>query len=97
MTVRPEKSTRLPDRLPRKRPCLPFSRCTKPRMGLPGIWYMELRPGRSELMYMAHWICGRRVVAGRRGMVGGGGGGGGAMWLRGGCLSLKSGPWAPWA
>lgn len=30
MTVRPEKSTRLPDRLPRNRPCLPFSRCTKP-------------------------------------------------------------------
>lgn len=30
MTVRPEKSTRLPDRLPRKRPCLPLSRCTKP-------------------------------------------------------------------
>ena len=30
MTVRPEKSTRFPDRLPRKRPCLPFSRCTNP-------------------------------------------------------------------
>jgi hypothetical protein len=30
MTVRPLKSTRLPDRLPLKRPCLPFRRCTKP-------------------------------------------------------------------
>ena len=30
MTVRPEKSTLLPDRFPLKRPCLPFSRCTKP-------------------------------------------------------------------
>ena len=26
-------------------------------MGLPGIWYMVARPGRSLLMYMAHWIC----------------------------------------
>ena len=26
MTVRPEKSTRLPDKLPLKRPCLPFRR-----------------------------------------------------------------------
>ena len=30
MTVRPLKSTRLPDRLPLNRPCLPFRRCTKP-------------------------------------------------------------------
>lgn len=30
MTVRPEKSTLLPDRFPLKRPCLPFSRCTNP-------------------------------------------------------------------
>lgn len=30
MTVLPLKSTRLPLRLPRKRPCLPLSRCTKP-------------------------------------------------------------------
>ena len=30
MTVRPLKSTRLPDRLPRKRPCLPFNRWAKP-------------------------------------------------------------------
>ena len=32
MTVRPEKSTRLPDRLPRKRPCLPFRRWQNPRI-----------------------------------------------------------------
>jgi hypothetical protein len=32
-TVRPEKSTRLPDRLPRKRPCLPLSRWAKARIG----------------------------------------------------------------
>ena len=31
MTVRPEKSTRLPLRLPRNRPCLPLSRWHKPR------------------------------------------------------------------
>mmetsp|Transcript_13850 Transcript_13850/g.33183 ORF Transcript_13850/g.33183 Transcript_13850/m.33183 type:complete len:279 (-) Transcript_13850:980-1816(-) len=57
ITVRPEKSTRLPLRLPRKRPCLPFRRCTKPRRGLPGPWYCRLRPGSSLLIYMAHWIC----------------------------------------
>ena len=123
MTVRPLKSTRFPLRLPRKRPCLPLSRCTNPLrlprgqrwrqgrwrrrcgtpsaacaacceelarcaatapgtgtryaaqpsttqqitaaqrqrsahlMGLPGMWYMVDRPGRSELMYIAAWIC----------------------------------------
>ena len=33
MTVRPLKSTRLPDKLPRNRPCLPLSRCTNPLQG----------------------------------------------------------------
>jgi hypothetical protein len=26
-------------------------------IGLLGIWYMADSPGRSLLMYMAHWIC----------------------------------------
>ena len=51
MTVRPEKSTRFPDKFPRKRPCLPFRRWTKPRMGRWPGW--EGTPGSSELMYMA--------------------------------------------
>ena len=39
MTVRPEKSTRLPDRFPRKRPCLPFNRCANPNifLGMAGV------------------------------------------------------------
>ena len=36
MTVRPEKSTRFPERFPRKRPCFPLSLCTNPRRGFPG-------------------------------------------------------------
>eukprot|EP00959_Pyramimonas_sp_CCMP1952_P018395 389015-Pyramimonas_sp.AAC.1 len=47
MTVRPLKSTRFPLRLPRKRPCLPFSRCTNPRSGLPGVWKFCGSPGSS--------------------------------------------------
>lgn len=51
MTVRPEKSTRFPERLPRNRPCLPFRRWTKPRMGFWPGW--DGTPGSSELMYIA--------------------------------------------
>lgn len=37
MTVRPEKSTRFPDRFPLNRPCLPFNRWTNPLVGfVPG-------------------------------------------------------------
>lgn len=36
ITVRAEKSTRFPDRLPRNRPCLPFNRWTIPRVGFFG-------------------------------------------------------------
>ena len=36
ITVLPEKSTRLPDRFPRKRPCFPLSRWLKPLMGFLG-------------------------------------------------------------
>jgi hypothetical protein len=58
MTVRPEKSTRLPLRLPRKRPCLPLSRWAKARIGR----FSECHSGRTlgtlgPLMYMAHWSC----------------------------------------
>lgn len=42
MTVRPEKSTRLPDRFPLKRPCLPFSRCTKPLQNAHALASMAL-------------------------------------------------------
>ena len=56
ITVRPLKSTRLPLRFPRNRPCFPFSLCTNPRRGFPGPWYCSDSPGSSLLMYMAHWI-----------------------------------------
>lgn len=50
MTVRPEKSTRLPDKFPLNRPCFPFNLCTKPLVGLvPGADI----PGACELMYSA--------------------------------------------
>ena len=38
MTVRPEKSTRLPERLPRNRPCLPLMRWLNPRIDLLVCW-----------------------------------------------------------
>lgn len=35
--------------------CRLVCRCSvSHRIGLPGIWYMADRPGRSALMYMAH-------------------------------------------
>ena len=40
MTVRLLKSTRLPLRFPRNRPCFPFRRCTRPRVGFFG-WKPE--------------------------------------------------------
>ena len=56
MTVRAEKSTRLPLRLPRKRPCLPLRRWHSPRMGR-----LDLTaggsPGRSPLMSAATCTC----------------------------------------
>mmetsp|Transcript_10924 Transcript_10924/g.28760 ORF Transcript_10924/g.28760 Transcript_10924/m.28760 type:complete len:229 (+) Transcript_10924:49-735(+) len=56
MTVRPEKSTRFPERLPRKRPVLPLRRWLIPRSGLAPVEDGG-RPGRSELMYLAVSIC----------------------------------------
>jgi hypothetical protein len=38
MTVRAEKSTRLPMRLPRMRPLLPLSRSLMDLMGRPDFW-----------------------------------------------------------
>mmetsp|Transcript_25735 Transcript_25735/g.72107 ORF Transcript_25735/g.72107 Transcript_25735/m.72107 type:complete len:238 (+) Transcript_25735:881-1594(+) len=57
MTVRPLKSTRLPLRFPRNRPCLPLRRWTKPRRGLPWVWKACGSPGTSLLMYIAHCTC----------------------------------------
>lgn len=39
MTVRAEKSTRFPIRLPRTRPSFPFKRCEIARIGLPDRWW----------------------------------------------------------
>ncbi len=55
MTVLPEKSTRLPDKFPRKRPCFPLRRWQKPRMGFPNPGW--LRPGTSALTYMPTCNC----------------------------------------
>mmetsp|Transcript_2846 Transcript_2846/g.7458 ORF Transcript_2846/g.7458 Transcript_2846/m.7458 type:complete len:204 (+) Transcript_2846:235-846(+) len=55
ITVRAEKSTRLPDRLPRKRPVLPLSLWHSERIGLRS--YVDGSPGTCELKYMATWIC----------------------------------------
>mmetsp|Transcript_134724 Transcript_134724/g.430454 ORF Transcript_134724/g.430454 Transcript_134724/m.430454 type:complete len:253 (+) Transcript_134724:1425-2183(+) len=52
MTVRPEKSTRFPLRLPRNRPSLPFSRAHNDRMGRP---FGKLSPATSELIKVAHF------------------------------------------
>ena len=43
MTVLLEKSTLLPDRLPRKRPCLPFSLWQNPLVGFLGCCLKEER------------------------------------------------------
>ena len=55
MTVRAEKSTRLPDKLPRNRPCFPFSLWQRPRIGLVPIG--RGRPGISPLIYCATCVC----------------------------------------
>mmetsp|Transcript_8521 Transcript_8521/g.15757 ORF Transcript_8521/g.15757 Transcript_8521/m.15757 type:complete len:204 (-) Transcript_8521:41-652(-) len=49
ITVREEKSTRLPLRFPRKRPCLPLSLCTRARIGFDSLSFGS--PGVSELTY----------------------------------------------
>ena len=58
ITVRPEKSTRLPERLPRKRPVFPFSRCANARIDR----FCACHSARTEgtlgpLMYSAHCSC----------------------------------------
>jgi len=54
ITVRPEKSTRLPLKFPRKRPSLPFNRLHTERIGRP---FGKLRPETSELMNTEHFSC----------------------------------------
>mmetsp|Transcript_1228 Transcript_1228/g.3820 ORF Transcript_1228/g.3820 Transcript_1228/m.3820 type:complete len:241 (+) Transcript_1228:211-933(+) len=56
MTVREEKSTRLPDRLPRNRPPLPLRRWQKPRTCLRDCCTSFI-PGKSELMSIAYCSC----------------------------------------
>lgn len=51
ITVRPEKSTRFPERFPLNRPCFPLSLWQKPRIGFWPIWGGI--PGSSELIYIA--------------------------------------------
>lgn len=51
MTVLPVNSTRFPDRFPRKRPCFPFRRWTKPR------FFESVTPGASLFMYSATCAC----------------------------------------
>ena len=62
MTVRPEKFTRFPERLPRKRPCLPFSRWHSPRAAFVLAFALFTRGsvfvrGSSELMYSPTLSC----------------------------------------
>lgn len=54
ITVRPLKSTRLPLRLPRKRPCFPFKRWQNPRVNFFGCMLSGI-PLSSLFMYRAHW------------------------------------------
>ena len=53
-TVRPEKSTRFPERFPRNLPCFPLSRWQNARMGFFSFSWI---PGRSLLMYWATTTC----------------------------------------
>mmetsp|Transcript_29454 Transcript_29454/g.99219 ORF Transcript_29454/g.99219 Transcript_29454/m.99219 type:complete len:219 (-) Transcript_29454:657-1313(-) len=59
MTVRAEKSTRLPDKLPRKRPDLPFNRWQRPLIGLScaAAGPCLAKPGSSPFKYCATWTC----------------------------------------
>jgi hypothetical protein len=61
MTVRLEKSTLLPDRFPRNRPCLPFNLCTKPRLDFLGcknkihVTLMNFATLRFHKLYGSVW------------------------------------------
>ena len=69
MTVRAEKSTRLPIRLPRRRPSLPFRRARSDLTGRPDDWSDCGKPAISLSIYVATWYCSRsaksfRICAG---------------------------------
>mmetsp|Transcript_14393 Transcript_14393/g.39003 ORF Transcript_14393/g.39003 Transcript_14393/m.39003 type:complete len:214 (-) Transcript_14393:694-1335(-) len=57
MTVRAEKSTRLPMRLPRMRPSLPLRRCEMDLMGRPLFCMLGGTPGMVLSMYVVMWYC----------------------------------------
>ena len=59
MTVRLEKSTRLPDSEPRKRPSLPFSLCVRVLSGLPERWCAWGIPETSLSKYVVVWYWSR--------------------------------------
>jgi hypothetical protein len=61
MTVRPEKSTRFPERFPRKRPLFPLRRWQRPRIFFSP--YDCCDPGSSPLMKRETWV----FVGGLRG------------------------------
>mmetsp|Transcript_524 Transcript_524/g.1445 ORF Transcript_524/g.1445 Transcript_524/m.1445 type:complete len:264 (-) Transcript_524:476-1267(-) len=62
MTVRAEKSTRFPIRLPRTRPCFPFSRSEIALSGRPDL-VVACRGTSGELLVIsvAWWYCSRRA------------------------------------
>ncbi len=64
MTVRPLKSTLFPDRLPRKRPCLPLSRCTKPLRGfrVEGL-QVSVFQGFKFQGFRGSWLLPRRFMS----------------------------------
>ena len=55
ITVRAEKSTRLPMRLPRTRPSLPFKRCEMDLSGRPEREVAGSTPGRVLVTKVAKW------------------------------------------
>ena len=62
ITVRAEKSTRLPIRLPRMRPSLPLSRCEMDLSGLPVRVVAGVCPGMRLSMKVARWYCARNAT-----------------------------------
>mmetsp|Transcript_11141 Transcript_11141/g.46368 ORF Transcript_11141/g.46368 Transcript_11141/m.46368 type:complete len:286 (-) Transcript_11141:360-1217(-) len=65
MTVRAEKSTRLPIRLPRMRPSLPLRRWQIDLMGRPERCVLTGTPGMVLSMYVITWYCTSLVYSAR--------------------------------
>mmetsp|Transcript_48347 Transcript_48347/g.161225 ORF Transcript_48347/g.161225 Transcript_48347/m.161225 type:complete len:346 (+) Transcript_48347:3334-4371(+) len=61
MTVRAEKSTRFPIRLPRTRPSLPLSRCEMDLSGRPERVVAGCTPGSVFVTRVARWYCRRET------------------------------------